>query len=123
MPDYNSYLVYILTKMPHVESYPRAIAGHLLKNNIKSYFNSIPLVVLDHVKACCIDALAQPDKDMDVRRTIASSIAAIVTRGQAHNWPRILQVLVETLDSPDAIAVDVRLGYCDDKKALLIGMF
>ncbi|KAI8146257.1 armadillo-type protein [Fennellomyces sp. T-0311] len=118
VPDYNSYLVYILTKMPELESYPRAIAGHLLKNNIKSYFNSVPLVVLDHVKACCVDALNQPDKDGDVRRTIASSIAAIVTRGQAHNWPHILQVLVEKLDSPDSITVDMAFDalamICED---------
>ena len=93
--------------MPQIDSYPRAIAGHLLKNNIRSYFNTIPLQVLDHVKLCCAEALNNPDPDLDVRRTIASSIAAIVTRGQTHNWPQILQVLVEKLDSPDSVTIEV----------------
>ncbi|KAI9485129.1 armadillo-type protein [Zychaea mexicana] len=104
--------------MPQVESYPRAIAGHLLKNNIRSYFNNIPLPVLDHVKHCCTEALNTPDVDVDVRRTIASSIAAIVTRGQAHNWPHILQVLVEKLDSPDPVTVEMAFDalamICED---------
>ncbi|ORY98161.1 armadillo-type protein [Syncephalastrum racemosum] len=118
IPDYNSYLVYILTQMPNEESYTRAIAGLTLKNNIRSFFNSMPLPVLDYVKACCAHALDAPDPDLNVRKSIGSVITAIVTRGQAHNWPDILQRLVHKLDDPNPIVVEMAfdaLGkICED---------
>ncbi|KAI9322269.1 Transportin-PC [Dichotomocladium elegans] len=118
IPDYNSYLVYILAKMPQEESYTRAIAGLTLKNNIRSFFNKMPLNVLYYVKTTCIGALDCPDPDINVRRTIGSVITAIVTQGQAHNWPEILQILTEKLDSPDPVSVEMALDalakICED---------
>ncbi|KAI8376232.1 armadillo-type protein [Radiomyces spectabilis] len=118
IPDYNSYLVYILTKMPQEESYTRAIAGLTLKNNIRSFFNTIPLHVLDYIKTSCIEALHQPDPDVNIRKTVGSVITAIVTRGQVHNWPDILRILMEKLDSPDPVTVEMAfdtLGkVCED---------
>lgn len=95
--------------MPHEESYTRAIAGLTLKNNIKSFFTKMPPNVLEHVKQCCAEALEQPDPDINVRRTVGSVITAIITQGQAHNWPHILQVLVEKLDSPDIVSVEASI--------------
>lgn len=94
--------------MPQEDPYTRAIAGIHLKNNIRSFFNSMPLVVLDYIKQCCIEALDCPDPAPSVRRTVGTVITAIVTRGQAHNWVEILHVLVAKLDSTDPVVVEVR---------------
>lgn len=93
--------------MRQEDAYTRAIAGLTLKNNVKAFFNSIQLSVLDYIKACCVEALEHPDPDVSVRKTVGSVIAAIVTGGQAHNWPEILQVLVNNLDSSDPFTVEV----------------
>ncbi|KAG0182044.1 hypothetical protein DFQ28_001171 [Apophysomyces sp. BC1034] len=121
IPDYNSYLVYILAKMPQEDPYTRAIAGLTLKNNIRSFFNTISIPVLDYVKETCIKALQSPDPDPNVRKTIGSVITAIVTRGQVHNWPHILELLLQQLDSPDPSAVEIAFNalgkICEDAAA------
>lgn len=69
----------------------------------------MPPLVLDHVKQCCTEALEHPDPDINVRRTVGSVITAIITQGQVHNWPHILQLLVEKLDSPDVVSVEASI--------------
>lgn len=105
MPDYNSYLVYILTQMPQEDAYTRTLAGLNLKNNIRTYFNTIPPPVMAYVKECCVQHIGEPDAS--VRKAVGLVITAIVTRGQVHNWPQILQILMEKLDSSDADLVEV----------------
>ncbi|KAL0080071.1 armadillo-type protein [Phycomyces blakesleeanus] len=116
--DYNSYLVYILTVMQNEDVYTRVIAGLTLKNNIRSHFNAIPLYVLEHVKMCCTISLQSPEPDEGVRKAIGSVITALVTRGQVHNWPEILEILINQLDSPNYIAVqmawDCLSKICED---------
>lgn len=116
IPEYNSYLAHILTRMPQQEAYTRAIAGLTLKNNIRSVFNDIPLPVLDHVKACCMETLHNPDPDISVRRTVASVITAIVTRAHPHNcndiFNHLLEVLTNTTDNPIAIEVSIQPCCC-----------
>ncbi|KAI9020791.1 armadillo-type protein [Phycomyces nitens] len=105
--DYNSYLVYILTVMRNEDAYTRAIAGLTLKNNIRSHFNNIPLYVLEYVKSCCTASLQFPESDEGVRRAVGSVITALVTQGEVHNWPEILEILVNQLDSPNIISVQM----------------
>lgn len=98
--------------MPQQEAYTRAIAGLTLKNNIRSLFNDIPLLVLDHVKTCCMETLHKPDADVSVRRTVASVITAIVTRAHPHNCNDIFNHLLDILtnsNSPIAIEVCIDL--------------
>ncbi|KAK9685410.1 hypothetical protein K7432_015502, partial [Basidiobolus ranarum] len=38
IPDYNNYLIYILTQMPQEEASIRAIPRLLLKNNVRIHF-------------------------------------------------------------------------------------
>ncbi|KAI9283036.1 armadillo-type protein [Umbelopsis sp. AD052] len=116
VPDYNSYLVYILTQMPQEDAYTRTLAGLNLKNNIRTYFNTIPPPVMDYVKECCVQHIGEPDSS--VRKAVGLVITAIVTRGQVHNWPQILQILMEKLDSGDTNliegAFDTLRKICED---------
>lgn len=75
------------------------VAGLQLKNSIKNHFNHIPLAVLDYVKQSCIDVLSQPDDETSlICKTVSSVIAAIVRRGQVHNWLQVISILIENLD-------------------------
>lgn len=96
--------------MTDKDNYIRAIAGLTLKNNILNSFNATPLFVLDHVKSVCTRFLEFPDPDATIRRTVGSVITAIVVRGQIMNWPNIMSILANKLDSPNPLSIEV--FYC-----------
>ncbi|KAI7877683.1 ARM repeat-containing protein [Lichtheimia hyalospora FSU 10163] len=102
IPDYNSYLVYILTQMPQEDQYVRSVAGLTLKNNIRSHFPLIPPPVVEYIKECSLQHIGDPQ----VGKAVGIVIAAIVERGQVHNWIQALQVLMEKLDDPDTTVVE-----------------
>ncbi|CAI2178857.1 6952_t:CDS:10 [Funneliformis geosporum] len=116
IPDYPNYLAYILTQMPQEEASTRAIAGLLLKNNIRVYFATIPREVLVYVKTLSIKGLG--DLDAMVRGIIGSVITTIVTRGGLADWPQVLTALMELLDSQDYNVVEGAFGalqkICED---------
>lgn len=90
--------------MPQETHYLRSVAGLTLKNNIRSYYPAIDQSVLDYVKQCCLEHIGEEV----IGKTIGLVIAAIMDRGQVHNWPHGLQVLLEKLDDPSTIVVEVR---------------
>ncbi|KAI9258897.1 armadillo-type protein [Phascolomyces articulosus] len=102
IPDYNSYLAYILTQMPQEDQYVRSVAGLTLKNNIRAHYPTIPPPVIDYVKECCLQHIG----DESVGKAVGIVIAAIVERGQVHNWLQALQVLMGKLDDPNAAVVE-----------------
>ncbi|KAI8969128.1 armadillo-type protein [Mycotypha africana] len=102
IPDYNNYLVYIMTQMPQEDQYIRSVAGLTLKNNIRSYYPSIQPEVLEYVKQCCIQHIG----DAEVGKPVSLVIAAIVSRGGIQSWPQILQVLLEKVDDPNPSMVE-----------------
>lgn len=82
------------------------IAGLQLKNSIKDNFNNIPLNVLDYVKQSCIHLLNVPDAPC-INKTVSSVIAAIVGRGQVHNWPQVIFILIEQLKASNPVTLEV----------------
>ncbi|KAG2237769.1 hypothetical protein INT48_009708, partial [Thamnidium elegans] len=98
-PDYNAYLAYILMKLKTQDMNTRMIAGLQLKNSIKNHFNTIPLRVLDYIKQLCTDVINFPDESC-ICKTVSSVIAAIISRGQVHNWSSMILLLIEKLQDP-----------------------
>jgi transportin-1 len=89
--------------MPQEDQYIRSVAGLTLKNNIRSHFPTIPAEVLDYVKESCLAHIG----DSGVGKPVSLVIAAIVARGSIQNWPQVLQVLLEKLDDPNPVLVEV----------------
>ncbi|KAG9288008.1 hypothetical protein G9A89_017603 [Geosiphon pyriformis] len=116
IPDYSRYLVYILTQMPQEDPSTRAIAGLLLKNTIRIYFQNIPPEVLEYVKALSIKGLG--DQDSMVRGIVGNVITTIVTRGTLSDWPQVLTSLMELLDVADYHYMEGAFGalqkICED---------
>ncbi|OZJ02963.1 hypothetical protein BZG36_04519 [Bifiguratus adelaidae] len=116
IPDYNSYLAYILTQQTDQQPATRMIAGLLLKNNIRMRLPEIPAPVLEYVKTSMLTSLGEPDQN--VRATIGTVISTIVSRGGVAAWPQVLPALTECLDNPNEAVVEGAFGalskICED---------
>lgn len=84
--------------------YIRTVAGLLLKNHIKEVYSHLPEEVKEYIKqqvlACVGDAATT------VRRTVGSIISMIILKGSLKDWPALLPVLIQHLDSGDMNSID-----------------
>ncbi|KAG0304471.1 hypothetical protein BGZ98_005487 [Dissophora globulifera] len=104
VPEYNNYLIYILTQMPQELPTTRAIAGLLLKTNIQYHASDIREDVLNYVKALALRHVGDPDPD--VRNTLGTVITTILSRTSIMSWPEVLPHLMSLLDSQDPNVVE-----------------
>ncbi|RKP25434.1 importin beta-2, partial [Syncephalis pseudoplumigaleata] len=116
IPDYNNYLIYILSQMPHEDVSIRAIAGLVLKNNIRTHYEQIQPMVLEYVKHHCLQSIS--DADPMVRSTAGIIVTTLVARAGLASWPQVLPRLMELLDSPQMHTVEGAFGalekICED---------
>jgi transportin-1 len=77
----------------------RQAAGLMLKNNLKSSYQSMPLAYQQYIKAELRPCLGASDKQ--VRATVAIVVSALVQQGNGQDWPEIFQAFVQCLDSND----------------------
>lgn len=122
VPDFNNYLVYILTKLLNEQEYIRTIAGLLLKNNVKSNWTTILPEVRAYIKGEMLQCLGDPMES--VRHTVGSIITTIVMKEDSlDEWPGLLQTLVHFLDAPDPHVVDGAFSaftkLCEDSSSKL----
>lgn len=122
VPDFNNYLVYILTKLLNEQEYIRTIAGLLLKNNVKSNWTAMLPEVRAYIKGEMLQCLGDPMES--VRHTVGSIITTIVMREDSlDEWPGLLQTLVHFLDAPDPHVVDGAFSafakLCEDSSSKL----
>ncbi|KAL1924807.1 uncharacterized protein VTP21DRAFT_4461 [Calcarisporiella thermophila] len=116
IPDYSCYLIYILANLTQEDSSTRAVAGLLLKNNIKHFAQELQPDVLEYVKATSLQAVGDPDPT--IRGTVGIVITTLLARVGITNWPQALNTLMAMLDSPDVNVVEGALGalqkICED---------
>ncbi len=79
-PDFNSYLIYVLTKMPHEDEATRSLSGLILKNNVKAHFGSFPAEVTNFIRSECLSAVGDPSPL--IRATVGILITTIAAKGQ-----------------------------------------
>ncbi|KAF9582537.1 hypothetical protein BGW38_000088, partial [Lunasporangiospora selenospora] len=104
VPDYNNYLIYILTQMPSELPTTRAIAGLLLKTNIQFHSSDIREDVLEYVKSLALRHVGDPDPD--VRNALGTVITTILFRHSIMSWPEALPHLMSLLDNQDQNVVE-----------------
>lgn len=116
VPDLNNYLVYVFTKARSEPEYVRAVAGLILKNNIKENYRNIAEEVKFYIKQEILRCLEDPQPQ--VRKALSSIVTTLLLKGGISSWPGLLQTLVQCLDSNDANAVDgafnTLLLICED---------
>ncbi|CAF4147313.1 unnamed protein product [Rotaria sp. Silwood2] len=115
-PDFNKYLVYILTKLTDEQEATRSLSGLILKNNAKSHYEKFPDEVRSYIKQECLSALG--DRSPLIRATVGILITTIVTKGSLEQWPVLLEHLYTCLDSPNINLCEGAFGalqkICED---------
>eukprot|EP00054_Salpingoeca_dolichothecata_P020737 m.131371 g.131371 ORF g.131371 m.131371 type:complete len:874 (+) comp23728_c0_seq2:250-2871(+) len=95
-PHFNNYLVYIITQTVEEEA-SRAMAGLILKNNVREYFSSLPPEVREFIKQAALNALT--DESHLIRATLGILITTIAHLGELSNWPEVIPTLMDMIDS------------------------
>lgn len=119
VPDYNSYLAYILCQIPQEDPRVRSVAGLILKNNLRRIpFSNLSVLqhhshspdqpppvanpslaisqhVLDYVKHTVLNSNLLSDPLPMLRGTAGTVISTIVMQTGPESWPEALQTLIE----------------------------
>lgn len=98
-PDFNNYLIFVLTKLVTEEEPTRSLSGLILKNNVKSHYNSFMPEVAEFIKRECLSAVGDPSPL--IRATVGIIITTIASKGELTSWPELLPALCQMLDSQD----------------------
>ncbi|GAA5857231.1 hypothetical protein JCM8547_009387 [Rhodosporidiobolus lusitaniae] len=111
IPEYNSYLTYILTQMPQEDVTVRSMAGLLLKNNIRLRLDSFPADVVAYIKANIFSAIG--DSTSMIRNTVSTVIDTLLVELGPENWTDALSKLMELVDSPEQAAQEGAFNALD----------
>lgn len=98
-PDFNNYLIFVLTKLVSEEEPTRSLSGLILKNNVKAHYNSFMPEVAQFIKKECLSAVGDPSPL--IRATVGIIITTIASKGELTAWPELLPALSQMLDSQD----------------------
>ncbi|XP_055815499.1 transportin-1 isoform X2 [Solanum dulcamara] len=120
-PDFNNYLAFILARAEGKSVDIRQAAGLLLKNNLRSAFQNMPLANQQYIKSELLPSLGVADRH--IRSTAGTIISVLVQIDGIAGWPELLQALVSSLDSSDVNhvegAMDALSKICEDVPQLL----
>ncbi|XP_031565450.1 transportin-1-like [Actinia tenebrosa] len=115
-PDFNNYLIFVLTKLKSEDEPTRSLSGLILKNNVRSHYHTFPNEVREFVKSECLQAIGDPSPL--IRATIGILITTIAAKGDLTNWQQLLPTLCQMLDSEDYNVCEGAFGalqkICED---------
>ncbi|KAI3642052.1 hypothetical protein MP228_011607 [Amoeboaphelidium protococcarum] len=120
VPQYNNYLIHILTQLKQESPQVRAAAGLILKNNIRSIGTQIS-EDLSFIKQCAVHSLGDPLPL--VRGTVGIVITTLVSKIGLQQWPDLLGNLVQLVQSKDDNTVEGAFSslskICEDSGQML----
>lgn len=115
-PDFNNYLIYVLTKLKSEDEPTRSLSGLILKNNIRIHGNNLQPEILEYIKQECLMAVGDPSPL--IRATVGILITTIASNGGLANWQQLLPSLCDMLDSQDYNVCEGAFGalqkICED---------
>lgn len=120
-PDFNNYLIFVLTKLTHEDEPTRSLSGLILKNNIKVHYHRLLPEVIDFIKQECLSAIG--DESALIRATAGILITTIASEGNLSEWPQLLPTLSNMIDSQNYNTCEGAFGalqkICEDSAELL----
>uniref|UniRef100_A0A671LLU0 Transportin-1 n=1 Tax=Sinocyclocheilus anshuiensis TaxID=1608454 RepID=A0A671LLU0_9TELE len=120
-PDFNNYLIFVLTKLKTEDEATRSLSGLILKNNVKAHYQNFPNGVSDFIKNECLQNIG--DSSPLIRATVGILITTIASKGELQNWPELLPKLCLQLDSEDYNTCEGAFGalqkICEDSAEIL----
>ncbi|EGG09439.1 uncharacterized protein MELLADRAFT_52011 [Melampsora larici-populina 98AG31] len=99
IPDYNSYLAYILCQLPDEHPRPRSVAGLILKNNLRR-------IPYKYVKSVILTSNLLSDPVPMLRGTAGTVISTIVMQFGPEAWPQAIQSLIELTEADEPLGKD-----------------
>uniref|UniRef100_A0AAY4AS33 Transportin-1 n=1 Tax=Denticeps clupeoides TaxID=299321 RepID=A0AAY4AS33_9TELE len=120
-PDFNNYLIFVLTKLKSEDEPTRSLSGLILKNNVKAHYQNFPNGVSEFIKNECLQNIG--DSSPLIRATVGILITTIASKGELQNWPELLPKLCLLLDSEDYNTCEGAFGalqkICEDSAEIL----
>jgi transportin-1 len=120
-PDFNNYLMFVLTKLNSEDEPTRSLSGLILKNNVRTHYNNLQVNVTNFVKNECLQAVGDPSPL--IRATVGILITTIASKGDLSSWPELLPALCTMLDSQDYNVCEGAFGalqkICEDSAEAL----
>ncbi|XP_071330001.1 transportin-2-like isoform X1 [Trachinotus anak] len=120
-PDFNNYLIFVLTRLKTEDEPTRSLSGLILKNNVKAHYQNFPPTVADFIKKECLNNIGDPSPL--IRATIGILITTIASKGELQTWPELLPQLCNLLNSEDYNTCEGSFGalqkICEDSSELL----
>ncbi|XP_049816138.1 transportin-1 isoform X2 [Schistocerca nitens] len=120
-PDFNNYLIFVLTKLTSEDEPTRSLSGLILKNNVKAHYHKFLPEVTEFIKQECLSAVGDPSPL--IRATVGILITTIASKGELTAWPDLLPALCQMLDSSDYNVCEGAFGalqkICEDSSELL----
>uniref|UniRef100_A0A4W3H1M6 Transportin 2 n=1 Tax=Callorhinchus milii TaxID=7868 RepID=A0A4W3H1M6_CALMI len=120
-PDFNNYLIFVLTRLKSEDEPTRSLSGLILKNNVKAHYQSFPQGVADFIKQECLNNIG--DTSPLIRATIGILITTIASKGELQAWPELLPQLCNLLNSEDYNTCEGAFGalqkICEDSSEML----
>jgi len=120
-PDFNSYLVFVLTKLTNEDEHSRSLSGLILKNNVKAHLHTYPPDLIEFLKQQCLAAIG--DRSPLIRATIGVLLTTIASKSDLRHWSDLLPKLCQLLDSQDYNTIEGAFGalqkICEDCNEVL----
>ncbi|XP_034448323.1 transportin-2-like isoform X8 [Hippoglossus hippoglossus] len=120
-PDFNNYLIFVLTRLKTEDEPTRSLSGLILKNNVKAHYTNFPPTVAEFIKQECLNNIGDPSPL--IRATIGILITTIASKGELQTWPELLPQLCNLLNSEDYNTCEGSFGalqkICEDSSELL----
>lgn len=98
-PDFNNYLIYVLTKLKSEDEPTRSLSGLILKSNVRLHGSKLQPEIVEYIKQECLNAVGDPSPL--IRATVGILITTIASKGGLLHWPQLLPALCDMLDSQD----------------------
>ncbi|KAJ8986236.1 hypothetical protein NQ317_009942 [Molorchus minor] len=96
-PDFNNYLMFVLTKLTSESETTRSLSGLILKNNVKTHFTNLLPSVTNFIKTECLQAVGDPSPL--IRATVGILITTVACKGAFGALQKICEDSAETLDA------------------------
>ncbi|KAJ8926914.1 hypothetical protein NQ314_020766 [Rhamnusium bicolor] len=120
-PDFNNYLMFVLTKLTTEDEPTRSLSGLILKNNVKTHYSNLLPSVTNFIKTECLQAVGDPSPL--IRATVGILITTVASKGDLSTWPELLPALCNMLDSTDYNICEGAFGalqkICEDSAEAL----
>jgi len=115
-PDFNNYLIFVLTKFNHEDDATRSLSGLILKNNVRQNFSTFREDVKEFIKQECLKSLG--DSSALLRATVGILITTIAAKIDLSTWSELLPTLCQLLDSEEPNTCEGAFGalqkICED---------